>query len=168
MSLVVYAEASHESNPGHMVVGEEWEKEEPSYFGFRFDPATLPEEFRPPAQWREYLLSNKTPGLIVDESRYVRHLLTAAARSYREKRGEVKTRIETQIPPRNEWQPHAEYSFNPDDFHDVKTSCYNCVTWATGIANRLIPGFLPSVRQGRIKLVLELLRVAERVSKRDG
>ena len=157
MTLVVYAEPSREAYPGHMVVGEESDSREFRYFGYRFDPASLPTEYRPPARWRDYLVANKIPGLIVEESRYVRHLQEASGRAYWEKRAESSTSLESYLPPRDEWQPHAYYSFNPDDFSTEELPCYNCVTWATTIANRLIVGFLPVVRQGRINLALGYL-----------
>lgn len=157
MSLVVYAEASHEENPGHMVVGEETTIEPARYYGFRFDPASLPMEFRPPARWKDYLLTHEILGLIVDESRYVRHLFDAVERRFLEKRASIGVRIESEIPPRERWGSHGHYSFNPDDFHSNEKPCYNCVTWATEIANRMIAGFLPRVRQGRITLILEHL-----------
>lgn len=161
MSIVVYAEASAGVNPGHMVLGQE----QPSalrYFGYRFDPADLPAEHRPPEQWRSYLFEHAVPGKIVDETEYVSYLLQIGARTYYEKRAECDTPIESRLPTRQEWEPHAWYSFNPDNEYPDQQPCYNCVKWAIVIANDLVTGFLPLIPQGRLKRVLEHLQ------KRDG
>lgn len=161
-SIVVYAEASEETSPGHMVIGQETTDDERSYFGYRFDPASLPNEYRPPEQWRNYLFVHAVPGKIVDETAYVSHLFSVSARTYYTKRAECVTRIESQLPPRQEWDPHAWYSFNPDDAHPERVLpeqiCYNCVKWAIIIGNRLVEGFLTPVHQGRIKRILEQLQ----------
>lgn len=157
MSIVVYAEASKGAYPGHLVVGQEPTEGVPRYFGYRFDPADLPEEHRSPEQWRKYLFANAVPGKIVDETAYVSHLLGVNARTYYEKRAECALSIESGLPPRHEWEPHAWYSFNPDDPHPGREPCYNCVKWGIIIANSLIESFLPSVPQGRLKLVLKHL-----------
>jgi len=157
MSLVVYAEPSGGTNPGHMVVGQECPQTGPGYFGFRFDPDDLPAEYRPPEQWRYYLFDHAIPGLIVDETRYVELLLADLARTYYEKRADFCVPVEPRLPPRHEWSPHAWYSFNPDDLHPECQPCYNCVKWAISITNKIIDGFLPNVRQGRVKLILDHL-----------
>lgn len=158
MSIVVYAEASAGTNPGHMVVGQEPTGGAPCYVGYRFDPADLPEESRPPEMWRDYLFSHAIPGKIVDETDYVGHLLKVSARTYCEKRAECDIAIESRLPPRQEWEPHAWYSFNPDDPHPGRQPCYNCIKWAIIIANSLVEGFLVPVHQGRLKRVLEQLQ----------
>ena len=58
-----------------MVIGQELVGGVASYFGYRFDPTDLPEEYRLPEQWRNYLFDNAIPGRIVDETAYVSHLL---------------------------------------------------------------------------------------------
>jgi hypothetical protein len=163
MSIVVYAEASEGANPGHMVVGQEPTGDNPCYFGFRFDPADLPEEYRPADQWRNYLFRHAVPGKIVDETAYVTYLLGARARTYYEKRAECNIPIESCLPPRQEWEPHAWYSFNPDEPHPERPHpehqlCYNCVKWAIIMGNRLVEGFLTPVPQGRLKRILEQLQ----------
>jgi hypothetical protein len=55
------------------------------------------------------------------------------------------------------WDNVARYSFNPDDFHRPDDPCYNCVTWATMIANRHAPGMLVPIRQGRIAAMVRQL-----------
>ena len=50
--------------------------------------------------------------------------------------------------------PHGTYSFNPDDH----PGAHNCVTWVTSSANEALGEVLPKVRQGRIKLMAEVLR----------
>lgn len=141
-----------------MVVGQEPTGAAPRYFGYRFDPADLPEEYRQQQKWQDYLLSNAVPGMIVDETDYVAYLFLVSARTYYEKRAECDMPIETRLPPSEEWHPHAWYSFNPDDPHPAQQPCYNCVKWAIMIANSLVEGFLPSVPQGRLMLVLEHLQ----------
>jgi hypothetical protein len=162
MTLVVYAEGRDGSNPGHMVVGQEPERGLPRYFGYRFDPADLPMEAQAPEHWREYLFTHTVPGRIVDETRYVSHVLVVGGRTFFEKRAACAAVIETRLPPRERWMPYALYSFNPDDFHSVDRPCYNCVKWAIVVANGLVDGFLPLVRQGRVKEVLKHLE------QRDG
>ena len=77
--------------------------------------------------------------------------------------------IDPLIPPRVDWKHFANYSFSPDDFHSDASPCYNCVTWATMIGNKLVPGFLTPVRQGRIKLILRQLRAeAGKKGETDG
>jgi len=157
MSLVVYAEASAGAYPGHMVVGEEQPDGDARYFGFRFDPADLPEEFRAQKRWRDYLLAHAIPGQIVDETNYVARLLFTVDRGYFEKRADCNISIESRLPPRESWKPHAWYSFNPDDPHSEHQPCYNCVTWAIMIANSIVDGFLPHVHQGRLMSILQHL-----------
>src|SRR5260370_37805577 len=158
MSLVVYAEASAGSYPGHMVIGQEPAGRGARYFGFRFDPADLPDECRPQDQWRKFLLPHAVPGKIVHETAYVAHLLQADARTYYEKRANCDTPIASRLPPRNEWQPHAWYSFRPDDSRPGQEPCYNCVKWAIIVANSLVAGFLVPVDQGRLKRTLAQLQ----------
>jgi len=77
-----------------------------------------------------------------------------------EKRIACETTVETVLPPADEWKDFADYSFNPDDFHSDANPCYNCVTWATTIGNKIVPGFLEPVRQGRMKLMVRQFRQA--------
>lgn len=160
MRIVIYAEASEGTNPGHMVIGQEPNEGFPSYFGYRFDPADLPEEFRPPEQWSSYLFDNAIRGKIVDETAYMSHLLSLgeSARTYYSKRAECVIPIESRLPPRDDWEPHAWYSFNPDNPHPDRQPCYNCVKWAIIIANSLVEGFLVPVHQGRLSRVLGQLQ----------
>jgi hypothetical protein len=158
MSLVVYAEASTRTHPGHMVVGEEAAGRLPSFFGYRFDPADLPAEYRSFAKWREYLYSHAVPGQIVDESDYVIRLLGIDGRTYFERRAAESEPLETFLPPRDEWVPHGWYSFNPDDEHVGHQPCFNCVKWAIMTADKVVPGFLPAVPQGRLVLALKHLQ----------
>jgi hypothetical protein len=158
MNLVVYAEASAGSYPGHMVVGQEPPGGAARYFGYRFDPADLPEEYRPHEQWRKYLLTHAVPGRIVDETAYVAHLLGLGARIYYQKTAECDTPIESRLPPRTAWEPHAWYSFKPDDPRPGQEPCYNCVKWAIIMANSVVEAFLVPVDQGRLKRALAQLQ----------
>ncbi len=96
MNIVVYAEASAGSYPGHMVVGQEQIGSAPGYFGFRFDPLDLPDEFRAQEKWRHYLIDHAIPGKIVNETAYVSHLLSMgeSARIFYGKHAECDTPIE--------------------------------------------------------------------------
>jgi hypothetical protein len=158
MAMVIYAEASAGTYPGHMVVGQEPPRAVASYFGYRFDPADLPPTHQPPEKWRDYLFKEAVQGRIVDETNYVAHLIKTGARTYYEKRAECDVPIESRLPPRHEWAPHGWYSFNPDDPHPGRQPCYNCVKWGVIIANSLVHDLLPRVHQGRLKLVLAHLR----------
>jgi hypothetical protein len=141
-----------------MVLGQEPTADASSYFGYRFDPADLPDDHRQPEQWRDYLFAHAVRGKIVDETAYVHHLFMVSARTYYEKRAECDTSLETRLPPREEWEPHAWYSFNPDNPYPDQQPCYNCVKWAIVIANGLVESFLPPIPQGRLKRVLEHLQ----------
>jgi hypothetical protein len=158
MELFVLVEPSNGTDPGHMVIGQESAEGEVKYFGFHFDPDDLPAEFQPKERWQEYLYSNKTPGHISDDLTYVQGLFGDKARRFLEKRVVCDVAVETVIPAQTEWEGVADYSFSPDDFHSDASPCYNCVTWATMIANKLIPDFLTPVRQGRIKWIVKQLR----------
>jgi hypothetical protein len=175
MNLVVYAEASSETYPGHMVVGQEPSRGQDvnktasegqsCYFGYRFDPADLPESHRKPEKWRDYLFKHAVPGSIVDETAYVSYLIRVCRRTYHEKRAECIILIESQLPPRQKWAPHAWYSFSPDATnlerepcpHLDGQPCYNCVKWAILISNCIVEGFLTPVEDGRLKRVLTQL-----------
>ena len=158
MEIVVLVEPSDGPNPGHMVIGQESAEGDTKYFGFNFDPDDLPAEFQPPERWQEYLYSNKTPGHISEEMTYVKGLFGDRERRYYEKRVVCDVALETVIPVRADWGKFADYSFSPDEFHSDASPCYNCVTWATMIGDKVILGFLTPVRQGRIKLIVKQIR----------
>lgn len=168
MELVAQVEPSGGTNPGHMVIGQEPDGAEAEHFGFRFDPDDLPGEYLPPERWRDYLFDHTVPGNIVDETAYVRLLTGTLGRVYYSKRVVCSVRIQTVIPPQEQWRPFARYSFNPDDFHSAESPCYNCVTWAVEVGNRVSPGFLIPVRQGRIRLMVEQLRGPQPPEAGDG
>jgi hypothetical protein len=162
MGIVVYANVSAGAYPGHMVIGEEVDDGASSYFGYRFDVADLPLEYRNTARWREYLFTHTVPGNIVDESAYVRSLIRERGAAYYTKRAECDVSVLTILPAEDERRRHALYSFNPDDFHSDELPCYNCVTWATQIGNLLVVGFLIPVRNGRVKeIILQLQAVPD-------
>lgn len=161
MPIVVYANASSGTYPGHIAIGEEPSEEKASYFGYRFEPDVLPPEFRAGSKWRDYLFTHTVPGNIVDESDYVEILAQDSGGRYYIKRAECAGRLMTVLPQEEDRRPHALYSFNPDDFHSEATPCYNCVTWATKIGNALIIGFLVPVRQGRVKEIIHQLQLVE-------
>ena len=153
MNLVVYVKASNGANPGHMAIGQEEQPGQGRYFGYRFDPTDLPEEFRPPVRWRDYLFDHTVPGEIVDDERFVRRRLELGGRWYFKQAADVDG-VLSLLPPVTQWVRFARYSFNPDDHNTNDSPCYNCVTWATGLANQLVADFLTPVRQGRVKLII--------------
>lgn len=165
-SLVVYVEPSRQGYPGHMVVGQEGDADDPKYYGFRFDPADLKKLGSNPRVWWQYLGAHVVPGTINRETAYMVNLM-AGRGQYREKRTELSGDLDTVVPQPESWRNYASYSFNPDDFNTEESPCYNCVTWASGIANELVDGFLPIVRQGRIGLIFKILDSAISISKEN-
>jgi hypothetical protein len=142
-----------------MVVGTAGGRNAHVYAGYRFDPTDLPTEFQPPERWRDYLFDHAVPGQIVSESAYVQRLLERTpAPGYLRKATQTTSSLDAVLPPKDEWRPHGWYSFNPDGPHPGLSPCYNCVKWAIETANRLVPGFLVPVRQGRIKLIVDQLK----------
>jgi hypothetical protein len=135
-----------------MILGQESPSGKCRYFGYRFDPDDLPPEFQLPEKWRQYLLANTVPGAIIDETAYVIHKLKRKAWTH-VKRIDWNSSVESELPPREQWKPHARYTFSPDKFPEQQP-CYNCVKWAITIANKLITGFLPDIDQWRIRRVL--------------
>lgn len=169
MAIVVFANASSGAYPGHMVIGEESPAGEPGYYGYRFDPADLPIEYRNATRWRDYLFTNTVPGNIVDETEYILNVVFGTGGVYYTKRAECGASIVALLPDEKNRRPHALYSFNPDDFHTEAKPCYNCVTWATRIGNLLVVGFLVPVRQGRVKeIVLQLQAIPAPTEPNNG
>jgi hypothetical protein len=168
MDLVAIVEPSGGDYPGHMVIGQESETAS-KFFGFHLDGDLLPAEYREPERWQEFLYANRILGEIREESSYVERIRREKAKSLCEKRIVCDIPIETVIPLPANWNHCAYYSFCPDDFHSDADPCYNCVTWATMIANKLVPGFITPVRQGRIKLIVKQLKgIARKKGKTDG
>jgi hypothetical protein len=157
MELVALVEPSESYDPGHMVIGQEGDGTASRFFGFRFDPLDLPVEYRDRARWQEYLYANKVLGSIEDDTVLVERLRREKPDVLTEKRTECDSRLEPHLPTSEQWTHFAFYSFRPDDFHSDAEPCYNCVTWATMIGNKVLPGFLVPVRHGQIKLMLRQL-----------
>jgi hypothetical protein len=157
MDLVAIVEPSKGIEPGHMVIGQELDDGSSRFFGYRFDPTELPAEFQTAERWQEYLFHNKTFGTIYEEKKYLQDLFDSGDVFF-EKRAPCGEVIETKLPPPSEWFHYGDYSFSPDDFHSEEHPCYNCITWATMIGNRLVQRFLTPVRQGRIKLMVKQIR----------
>ncbi len=155
--LVAYVVGSSGSDPGHLVIGHESPIEHALYVGYRFDPADLPAEFQDAEKWRDYLFRNSVPGHIVDETAYVRRILTLPSRTVYAKKAVCTANLEVVLPASAHWYGFALYSFNPDNFTNQSVRCYNCVTWGTETANRLVADFLRPVRQGRVKLIIQQL-----------
>jgi hypothetical protein len=161
MDLVLIVEPSDGNYPGHMVVGQETGTNS-QFFGFHLDADLLPAEYHAPEHWQKYLYANRILGEIREESEYFQLVRQRKAGRIYEKRIACEVPIETQIPSPAKWKHWAHYSFRPDDFHTEGDPCYNCVTWATMIANRLVPGVVTPVRQGQIKLIVRQLKDAAR------
>jgi hypothetical protein len=141
-----------EHEPGHMALS--WHDDADSTFrGFVFRVEDLPPEFQDPGKWRDYLFEHAVPGHVIEDI------------SMRDKAERDAGQLLEQSWPANDSQvavlqrickegPHGTYSFNPDDH----PGAHNCVTWVTSRANEALGEVLPKVRQGRIKLMAEVLR----------
>lgn len=123
------------------------------YRGFRFNPADLPDEFRHPTQWRNYLFTASVPGYVVDEEEPVAQDRTSCP----EKLWFLYWDCPLGFVNLNVPEPGLStyrYSFNPDENH-----CHNCVTWATLMVNSEVGReVFPKVRNGRIKLAFEEMK----------
>jgi hypothetical protein len=104
MELVALIEPSVGKYPGHMVIGQESEDLESQFFGYHFNPSSLPADFQSAERWEEYLYSNKVPGNVHDESKYVRDLRADPGRILHTKRVPCAILIDTHMPPRKRWR----------------------------------------------------------------
>lgn len=163
MCLIVYLEPSCKSAnyPGHMVVGQQSAGGAERYYGFRFDPKDLPEEYRDKSRWRDYLFEQAVPGKIEDETNYWVQKRRKGMKVIR-RSAVCQSTLDHVLPQPADRKPHAWYSFNPDTPRDGHQPCYNCVKWAAEIANCLVPGFLPRVEQWRVWRMVEELNGAIR------
>jgi hypothetical protein len=166
MSLSVLVRPSSGSFPGHLVVGSDSPQQ---YFGYFFDPDSLPDEFSDQSKYRDFLFDNSVPGIIADQTDLAQEWLqlteSGAAKVYERSAPKCAVALAAAVV---EWggDPLPEpglavefgrYSFNPDTT-DGGIDCYNCVKWGLRVASTKAPGTLPeSVRQGRIKEILPFL-----------
>ncbi len=142
-------------------MGVAWnENEKETFRGFVFVIDDLPLEYRKPARWREYLFSHTVPGEIIEDVLLKRQVETGAAgvisRAWLAEIGQLRLLEGLCVVG-----PHGAYSFNPDDH----PGAHNCVTWATEVVNKALGEVLPRVRQGRIKLMSQVLEEQQNESK---
>ena len=154
MTVKVHLSPSNpeDHEPGHMALS--WHEDDDSTFrGYVFRVEDLPPEFQDQGKWRDYLFAHAVPGYVIEDI------------SMRDKADRNTGELLEQSWPVDGSQvavfqrickegPQGIYSFNPDDH----PGAYNCVTWVTSSANAALGEVLPKVRQGRIKLMAEVLR----------
>ena len=142
-----------EHEPGHMAAAWARVPDARHFRGFVFDVSDLPEEFQTAERWRDYLFDHTVPGHVIQDKRM--------AALVRHRRGSLLSQEWAAEPAQvreleslTKTGQTGRYSFNPDDH----PGCHNCVTWATEVVNNALGQVLPRVRQGRIKLMAEVLR----------
>jgi len=154
MTVKVHLSPSNpeEHEPGHMALS--WHDDADSTFrGYVFRVEDLPQDFQDPGKWRDYLFVHTVPGYVIDD-------ITMRDKAERNTGELLEQCWPADDPQAAELQrickvgPHGIYSFNPDDHPEAN----NCVTWVTISANAALGEVLPKVRQGRIKLMAEVLR----------
>lgn len=141
-----------EHEPGHMALS--WHDEDDSIFrGYVFRVEDLPAEFQTAKRWRDYLFTNTVPGHVIDDismrDKAERNTGELLEQSWSADSAQAAVLQRTCKVGRQ-----GVYSFNPDDH----PGAHNCVTWATSRTNEALGEVLPKVRQGRIKLMAEVLR----------
>jgi len=130
-----------------------WHDDDSTFRGYVFRVEDLPAEFQTSERWRDYLFANTVPGHVIDDI------------SMRDKAERNTGELLEQSWPADSQQVavlqrickegrQGVYSFNPDDH----SGAHNCVTWVTSRATEALGEVLPKVRQGRIKLMAEVLR----------
>jgi hypothetical protein len=126
MQIIVYAKprSVEEDFPGHIVIGQKRDMDS-SYYSFRYDLASLPDECLSSGDVLvNYLFSHATPGVIVDETNFVRARQAQPEQSYwkfTDWDGDIYDYLP--IPPETAIIPFATYSFNPDEFHSETQPC---------------------------------------------
>jgi len=155
MTVSVYLSPSipEDHEPGHMCLAWQKEKEAVEFRGYVFKVLDLPAEYQSVTKWREYVFDHVVPGyVIVDEIMIEKHACGDAnliARHWPANPWHIEELAEKAKPG-----PRGVYSFNPDDH----PGAHNCVTWVTEVVNQVLGVVLPKVRQGRIKLMTEVLK----------
>jgi hypothetical protein len=124
--------------------------------GFRFLPEDLPAEYQPPSMWREYLFENAVPGYVFDDT-IIRDDIEHRPKLLAGKSWPAEDNLAEYVEEVTRPRQYGLYSFNPDDFQ----GCHNCVTWTVETVNSVAGNVLPSVRQGRIRLMEEQLRAMQ-------
>ena len=145
-----------EDDPGHMVIF--WEEaNEKTFRGYRFNLMHLPDEHHEAVNWRSFLFEHTLPGYIVDDIRMYDEVASRRSELIRIEEpvaAEIASEVLDGIARRTAPRQQGKYSFNPDNFDD----CNNCVTWAVQEANVYLDQPLKRPRQGRIKLMVRILK----------
>lgn len=146
------SDAQHHE-PGHMCLSWQRGRDAPAFRGFVFRVQSLPAEFRNPGRWREYLFDHAVPGVVVDDVAMRDQVESNTAGMLTENWPASASQLAVMAA---DCQPGEQglYSFNPDDH----PGAHNCVTWTVMKVGEALGEVLPKVRQGRIKLMAELLR----------
>lgn len=123
--------------------------------GFVFRPDELPEAFRSPSEWRNYLFDNACPGYIVEDLQLqddFKNRREALKFATRELSDEDMAAVKNATFP----QPSGRYTFSPDSLGCCKMppQCNNCVTWSVRLLQPYLREKLPDVRDGRLKLLI--------------
>lgn len=125
----------------------------PAFRGYVFRVRDLPRGYRDPERWRDYLFAHTVPGRVIDD-----FVIEEKARlkhpELLEQSWPANSSQITVVSQNSPLGPQGTYSFNPDDH----PGAHNCVTWAAHVVVLALGEVLPKVRQGRIKLMAEVLR----------
>lgn len=166
MTLTAYARRREDDDfPGHIVIGKEGT--ESRYYGYRYDPALLPETV--PVSGKDlfqFLFENAIPGMIFDETNFVKVWQSQPEKTYWKHApwdGDLFAYVP--ISPDASYVQHGYYSFNPDLHPLEKQPCYNCVKWAHVISDAIIPGFIPAVKDWRMKNVIPYLNLMSEIPR---
>lgn len=138
--------------PGH--VGVSWKDGgSRTYRGFRFQITDLPEEYQAASRWRDYLFDHRVPGYVENDlmllDAHRRRPADLLCRDW----PAAEERLEA-IKKESATGRSGFYSFNPRP----EKNTHNCVTWAFSTLNRVLGEMLPSVRDGRMKVAVEVLQ----------
>lgn len=134
-----------------------WENEDSTreFRGFVFRPDELPEAFRSPSEWRNYLFDHACPGYIIEDLQLqddFKHRRDALRFAIRELSDEDMATVKKATRP----QASGRYTFSPDSLECCNTPprCNNCVTWCVRLLQPYLNEKLPDVRDGRLKLLI--------------
>ncbi|MDP1592586.1 MAG: hypothetical protein Q8M07_32790 [Prosthecobacter sp.] len=143
-----------QGDPGHMAAS--WTKgrdeASPQFRGYVFKINDLPVEFRSAARWRDYLFDHVVPGYVIND-RKMQVLVESGAKGLFGDAWDATPAQLLLIEMICRKENKGSYSFNPDDH----PGSHNCVTWTVSTVNSVMGEVLPKVRQGRIKLMIEVL-----------
>lgn len=151
MALVSYiAVSAGRLDLGHMMLGSELSGRVTIMLGFRFRAQDIPKDCRTPLGIRRYLVGHAMPGVVVDETAYLKALRRRAVRRMRViRRGTGCYAEEIRA-----WRVATEgagYTLSPDRHDRPGLPCYNCVKWAVRGGRHILPRAYPEIRQWRIR-----------------